>query len=164
MVRRAVAWLEMDALFTLLYVGVPFVGLQLDRLIGIAPWPEPIPWLGFGLSLAGVAGLLWCFVLFLRVGRGTPNPMLPPVALVTVGPFAWTRNPIALSHAAALLGLSMLVGSISAAMVVVLLAPPVHVAMVREERTLEARFGDEYRAYKAAVPRWIPRRPSRRQS
>jgi protein-S-isoprenylcysteine O-methyltransferase Ste14 len=28
-----------------------------------------------------------------------------------------------------------------------------------EEPTLEARFGDSYRAYKRTTPRWIPRPP-----
>jgi protein-S-isoprenylcysteine O-methyltransferase Ste14 len=115
------------------------------------------------LLVVGLAGLAWCFALFVRVGRGTPNPTLPPAALVTVGPYRWTRNPIALSHAAALFGLSLVLGSVSAAAVVVILAIPVHIAMVHEERTLESRFGDAYRAYKSSVPRWIPRR-HRRQS
>jgi protein-S-isoprenylcysteine O-methyltransferase Ste14 len=26
-----------------------------------------------------------------------------------------------------------------------------------EEKALESRFGDQYRVYKASVPRWIPR-------
>ena len=37
-----------------------------------------------------------------------------------------------------------------------------HCVIVRwEERDLETRFGDTYRAYKAQVPRWLglPRRP-----
>jgi protein-S-isoprenylcysteine O-methyltransferase Ste14 len=88
---------------------------------------------------------------------------MPPTALVTAGPYAWTRNPIALSHAGALIGLSLFLGSISAVAIVVILAVPVHVAMVHEEKTLEARFGDAYRAYKASVPRWIPR-PRKGQS
>src|SRR5207302_11218819 len=62
---------------------------------------------------------LWCFALFVQVGRGTPNPTMPPTALVTVGPYRWTRNPIALSHAAALFGLSLLLGSVSAVAIVV---------------------------------------------
>ena len=159
MKRRALAWAEMILLFALLYAGIPWAGLQLDRFFGIPPWPAPIPWLGFGLFVFGVAGLVWCFVLFARVGRGTPNPTMPPQALVTVGPYAWTRNPIVLFHAAALFGLSLFLGSVSAAAIVVLLSGLVHVAMLHEERTLEARFGDAYRAYKASVPRWIPRRP-----
>lgn len=161
MARRALAWAEMVVLFVLLYAGLPWAGLQLDRLLRIPPWPSPIPWTGLALLLLGVAGLGWCFFLFARVGRGTPNPTAPPQALVTVGPYAWTRNPIALFHAAALIGLSLLIGSVSAAAIVVLLSVPVHFGMLREERTLERRFGDTYRAYQAAVPRWIPRRPGR---
>jgi len=87
--------------------------------------------------------------------------MLPPQALVTVGPFAWTRNPIALSHAAALIGLSAWLGSVSAVIIILLLGTPVHYAMLQEERTLESRFGDAYRSYRDAVPRWLPRRPKR---
>jgi protein-S-isoprenylcysteine O-methyltransferase Ste14 len=30
--------------------------------------------------------------------------------------------------------------------------------LLAEEPGLERRFGDEYRAYKRAVPRWVPRR------
>ena len=32
-----------------------------------------------------------------------------------------------------------------------------------EERTLELRFGAEYRAYRESVPRWIPRPPRRQR-
>jgi len=145
-------------LFVLLYVGIPWAGLTIDGFLKLPSWPPPLRWIGLVLLVVGLAGLAWCFALFVRVGRGTPNPSMPPTALVTVGPYRWTRNPIALSHAAALFGLSLLLGSVSAAATVVILAIPVHVAMVHEERTLETRFGDSYRAYKASVPRWIPRR------
>jgi protein-S-isoprenylcysteine O-methyltransferase Ste14 len=157
MSRAAAAWLEMFALFTALYVGIPFAGLQLDRWFALPPWPLPVRAVGLIPLVLGIAGLAWCFALFVRVGRGTPNPTTPPKALVTVGPYAWTRNPIALSHAIALIGLSLLVGSVAAVAIVVILAIPVHLAMLHEERTLEARFGEAYRAYAAAVPRWIPR-------
>lgn len=163
MKRRALAWGEIAFAFFLLYAGVPWVGLQLDRLFRIPPLPEPIRWIGLPFLIVGAAGLAWCFSLFVRRGRGTPNPMMPPQLLVVEGPFAWTRNPIALSHAAALFGLCLVLGSLSAVILIVVLSIPVHFAMLQEERTLEVRFGDAYRAYKAAVPRWIPRRP-RRQS
>jgi protein-S-isoprenylcysteine O-methyltransferase Ste14 len=159
MVSRAGAWAEMVALFFLLYAGVPWTGLQIDGALGIPPWPFPLRWLGLGLCSFGLAGLACCFVLLARVGRGTPNPGRPPQALVTVGPYAWTRNPIALSHAAALIGLSAFLGSVSAVAIVILLAFPIHMAMLREERTLESRFGEAYRLYRASVPRWLPRPP-----
>jgi protein-S-isoprenylcysteine O-methyltransferase Ste14 len=155
--KRTLAWLEMFALFTALYVGIPLAGLQLDRWIALPPWPLPVQAAGVILLVLGIAGLAWCFALFVNVGRGTPNPTTPPITLVTIGPYAWTRNPIALSHAIALIGLSFVVGSVSAVVIVVLLGIPIHFAMLHEERTLEARFGEAYRAYAAAVPRWIPR-------
>jgi len=161
--KRILAWSEMFVLFVLLYVGIPWTGLTIDGFLRIPPWPSPVRWIGAVLLVVGLVGLAWCFALFVRVGRGTPNPTLPPKALVTVGPYRWTRNPIALSHAAALFGLSLVLGSVSAAAIVVILAIPVHIAMVREERILESRFGDAYRAYKASVPRWFPR-PHKRQS
>src|SRR5882762_4259489 len=161
--KRIVAWSEMFVLFVLLYVGIPWAGLTIDGFLRISLWPLPVRWLGVALLVAGLTGLAWCFALFVRIGRGTPNPKMPPTALVTVGPYRWTRNPIALSHAAALFGLSLFLGSVSAAAIVLALAIPVHVAMVHEETTLETRFGDAYRAYKASVPRWMPR-PRKRQS
>lgn len=163
MARRALAWSEVVLAFSLLYVGIPWSGLQLDRLLGVSALPPPVSVIGIAFLSAGAAGIAWCFTLFVRRGRGTPNPRMPPQALVTEGPFAWTRNPIILSHAAALLGVSLFLGSASAAVTVIGLALPVHVGILHEEHTLEARFGDPYRAYKASVPRWIPRRP-RRQS
>lgn len=159
MKRRALAWGEIAIAFFLLYVGVPWVGLFVDRVSGVLPLPAPVRWLGIPFLFIGAVGLGWCFSLFVLRGRGTPNPMMPPRALVAEGPFAWTRNPIALSHASALLGLCLLLGSLSAILLVVFLSIPVNIAMRREEHTLEKRFGDAYRAYKASVPRWIPKRP-----
>jgi len=157
MIRRSIAWLEMLALFTVLYVGIPVAGLQIDRFLALPSWPLPVQAFGLLLLFLGIAGLAWCIALFARIGRGTPNPIAPPETLVTVGPYAWTRNPIALSHAMALIGLSLVVGSISAVTLVIILSIPVHFAMLHEERTLQGRFGEAYRAYAASVPRWIPR-------
>jgi protein-S-isoprenylcysteine O-methyltransferase Ste14 len=159
MASRAGAWAEMVVLFLALYAGIPWAGQQIDRLLGVPPWPFPLVWFGLSLCLLGLSGLAWCFALFGRIGGGTPNPRRPPQALITVGPYAWTRNPIAMSHAAALIGLSVFLGTVSAVVLVILLSIPVHMAMLHEERTLELRFGDAYREYRAQVPRWFPRPP-----
>ena len=158
MASRAVAWLESVGLFLALYLGVPAAGLTLDRLLGWSPLPDLTRWVGLLPLLVGAAGIAWCFALFVRVGNGTPNPLVPPQSLVTVGPFAWTRNPIILSHALASLGVALVVASPSAVVVVLLLAIPVQYIVRIEERTLEARYGDAYVRYRATVPRWIPRR------
>lgn len=159
MTGRGSAWAESIVLFVALYVGLPALGLALDAILGWPSLPDTVRWIGLLPLLVGAAGVAWCFVLFVRVGRGTPNPLVPPQHLVTTGPFAWTRNPIILSHALATLGLALVVGSPAAAIIVLLLGIPVQFVQRHEERALEARFGDAYRAYREAVPRWLPRRP-----
>ncbi len=156
---RVLAWVESVGLFAALYVGLPVSGLVLDGWLGWPPLPAILRAVGGILLAVGAGGIAWCFLLFVRIGRGTPNPWDPPQVLVTAGPFAWTRNPIILSHALAALGVSLIVASLSAVVLVLLLGVAVQFIVRREERTLEARYGDAYRQYRDAVPRWIPRRP-----
>ncbi|HKZ48748.1 MAG TPA: isoprenylcysteine carboxylmethyltransferase family protein [Thermoplasmata archaeon] len=159
MASRVLAWAESVVLFAALYVGLPSVGLALDSILRWPSLPVLLRWIGIAPLVLGAAGVAWCFSLFVRVGGGTPNPIVPPQRLVTEGPFAWTRNPIILSHALASLGVALLVASPAAVLLVLLLGLPVQFVTRIEERSLEARFGDAYRAYRDSVPRWIPRRP-----
>lgn len=151
--------MEGIALFLALYLGVPWLGLTLDRALGWPSLPDGTLWIGIPLLLLGAAGVGWAFAAFVNVGHGTPNPIAPPTRLVTTGPFAWVRNPIVLSHALASLGIAFLVRSPAAALIVLLIGIPVQYNVRHEERALERRYGDAYRAYRAVVPRWIPRRP-----
>ena len=157
MASRVAAWTESVGLFLALYGGFPLVGLAFDRLLGVPAFPTAVRLLGFLPLVLGGAGVLWCFGLFVQVGRGTPNPWRPPQILITTGPFALTRNPIILSHALALLGEAFVVGSPLMAVLVLLSGIPVQGVVRLEERTLEDRYGETYRRYRDSVPRWIPR-------
>jgi protein-S-isoprenylcysteine O-methyltransferase Ste14 len=162
MTSRAIAWSESAVLFALLYIGIPWASLRLEDLLGIPRLPSWASIAGLPLAIVGAVGLAWCFALFAGHGGGTPNPILPPRRLVTTGPYAFTRNPIILFHAATLLGLALLVGSSLAMVLTFALAVPAHFIVLLEERTLEARFGADYRVYKASVPRWLgPKRRHR---
>lgn len=161
MTSKVVAWAESLGLFAALYIGLPWFALTVDGWIGWPPLPWPLRVAGIVSLVVGAAGVVWCFLLFVREGQGTPNPWAPPRKLMTRGPFAWTRNPIILSHALASLGVALLIGSGTAILLVLLLGIPVQCVVRHEEATLEARYGDAYRAYKASVPRWLPRRQSR---
>src|SRR5256885_16905237 len=59
---------------------------------------------------------------FKKKKRGTPNPSMPPTVRGTVGPYHWTRNPIPLADAAALLRLSLLLVCEAEATILLLLA------------------------------------------
>lgn len=114
--------------------------------------------LGTVLVLAGVALAGWCIVLFARVGKGTLAPWDPTSRLVAVGPYRYTRNPMITGVAATLAGQALLVGSKLIALWFVVFVAINHTYFIlSEEPGLEARFGEDYVAYKRRVPRWIPR-------
>ena len=86
------------------------------------------------------------------------RPDRPATVVVTDGPFRFSRNPLYLSLIALYLGITLL---FDAFWPLVTLAPALAVmhwgAVLRKEQYLEAKFGDEYRAYKARVRRWFQR-------
>jgi len=136
--RRIVAWAEISLVFLALYLGVPLAGLTIDRGLGFPAFPVALRLAGFAFLFVGFAGLAWCFSLFAGA-RGTPNPRLPPSRLVTSGPYAWTRNPIAGSHFLAVLGVALVIGSPGAVLIVFLLGIPANLIVRFEERSLERR-------------------------
>jgi protein-S-isoprenylcysteine O-methyltransferase Ste14 len=131
--------------------------------------PEsPIAWLtragGAAALLLGLALFSWCLYLFARVGQGTLAPWDPTRNLVLIGPYRWVRNPMILGVAMALAGQALLRGSwvLGLWAGAFLLINHAYFVLL-EEPGLERRFGEPYRAYKAAVPRWFPRIRPRRE-
>jgi protein-S-isoprenylcysteine O-methyltransferase Ste14 len=96
------------------------------------------------------------FIMSMR-RAGTPvDPREAPTALVTEGPFRFSRNPGYLGLGLTYVGLSLLVE----ARWPLLLLPFVLIIIDRgvisqEERYLERRFGSEYRTYRQRVRRWL---------
>jgi protein-S-isoprenylcysteine O-methyltransferase Ste14 len=112
--------------------------------------------------LAGTALAACGFVMigmgtrrFLAAGTNIP-PSLPTTALVVEGIYERTRNPLYLGTTLVYLGLSVAAGSLWAIVLVVPLLWVINVGVIaREERYLERKFGDAYRAYRARVRRWV---------
>ena len=124
--------------------------------------PDGLAWLpvALGLVLVGL-GLALVFStvrLFVTVGQGTLAPWDPTSKLVVRGPYRHVRNPMIGGVACVLAGEAVVLGLLPlllwlAAFVVV---NAVYLPLV-EEPGLRRRFGDDYDAYRANVPRWIPR-------
>jgi len=77
--------------------------------------------------------------------------------LVSTGPFSLVRNPLYLGNIALWVGFALSAGLLWMVPVIVLVLGLAYHAIVRwEERLLESRRGEEYRAYAARVPRWMP--------
>jgi protein-S-isoprenylcysteine O-methyltransferase Ste14 len=133
-------------------------------------WTEhgPAAWNILGLfPVVAVALGLACylsvgFALFsklppvLELDEGERLLTATPRVLITHGPFAWSRNPTYLAGTFIWLGWAIFYGS-----VVMLILTVVgwtffnYFKVPREERALEARFGEAYRDYRRRVPRWI---------
>jgi protein-S-isoprenylcysteine O-methyltransferase Ste14 len=123
------------------------------------PWPpSPLTAAGAAVFLLGFVFFAWSVALFTRVGRGTLAPWDPTRRLVAVGPYRHVRNPMISGVVLMLAGEALVFGSRSVALwtATFLLANHVYFVLL-EEPGLEERFGEEYRAYKAHVPRWLPR-------
>jgi protein-S-isoprenylcysteine O-methyltransferase Ste14 len=137
-------------------------------MAGLIPWlltgwdsadpPAVLVVLGALLIAAGVAALLHAFARFVIEGLGTPAPVAPTERLVVGGLYRYVRNPMYVAVAATIVGQALLLGRpvllVYAALFWALVA-----AFVRfyEEPTLTARYGEEYDAYRRAVPAWRPR-------
>ena len=143
-----------------------FLSLQLDRHLGLPRLPgEPlrilmgIPLAAGGASLAGMSASR-----FFRA-RGTPVPFNPPKELVVAGPYRWTRNPMMTGLLTALLGVAFLRRSAALAVIFIPVLTLIMYLVIRfvEEPELEMRFGEAYRRYRAATPRFLPRRRGRRR-
>lgn len=158
-----------------------FTGIAL-QLVGFpavhvsAPWALSLlgarhGWVGGRpgiLNLVGLIPVVMGFYVFLLCTRehflAAPagwllerTPHYPtPSYLLTAGPYRYSCNPIYLAELAIWVGWMVFYGSLVVAGTLVaaaLLVAPVIVP--REERGLEARFGDEYREFRRTTPRWL---------
>jgi protein-S-isoprenylcysteine O-methyltransferase Ste14 len=125
----------------------------------------PLPWLGlddlparligYGLGVGGVALVAWALVTLWRAGT-TSLPNRGADRLVTDGPFRFRRNPIYLGEVLILLGLAQATYNIWFAILAPVFALAIlKLAILPEERHLEARFGDAYLDYKERTRRWF---------
>ena len=114
--------------------------------------------LGLGIFGLGICFGFWTASLFVTIGKGTPAPWDPPKKLVVRGPCRHVRNPMITSGLLMLLGEALTLQSwpIGWWGLFFFAANSVYFPL-SEEKGLERRFGDDYRTYKANVPRWVPR-------
>ncbi len=140
----------------LIYAGALAAGLLVNRRYGIRFLPRALArTLGLALVACGLAvGVLGFREM--RRAETTPDPYKPTTAIVSEGPFRFTRNPLYLSMTLIYCGFSVLANALPAALLLPLAQAVMRRGVIeREERYLEHKFGDEYLRYKARVPRWI---------
>ena len=138
----------------LLPIALGRIGLSLA--LPALPWVSP--WICLAVFVAAGSTGICSAMMFAVHGKGTPLPLDATTRFVVMGPYRFIRNPMA---ACGILQ-GVCVGAAMQSIVVVLysLADCVvwHIyARPWEEADLEARFGEDYTRYKAAVHNWVPR-------
>lgn len=120
--------------------------------------PLALRLLGALLIAAGLPVLVHAFVSFVTEGHGTPAPVAPTSTLVVGGLYRWVRNPMYVAVGAVIAGQALLLGSAALGIYLALFCAAVATFVHGyEEPVLRARYGEEYDAYRRAVPAWWPR-------
>jgi len=134
-----------------------FVPLQILQAAGGSAWPRldatSVP--AVVLVLFGFSILLLCVWEFFVHGKGTLAPFDPPKHLVVGNLYRFTRNPMYNGVLAALVGEAWLFRSTALLEYAATVFVMFHVFVVAyEEPALASQFGESYRVYRGAVPRW----------
>jgi protein-S-isoprenylcysteine O-methyltransferase Ste14 len=141
------------ALATLVIAVIADWLMPIGVIKAVVNWPARIV-IGALFFLAGGLVALMAVRTFRRVGTNVP-PWQPTLALATTGIYRRLRNPMYVGVTAMLVGIALAFALDWLLILLVPVALILHFGVVRrEERYLEAKFGDDYRRYKDQVPRY----------
>ena len=151
--------------------SLAFLVMAPGVVAGLIPWlitgwlplppgdgPGALRWAGLILIAGGLVVVIEAFARFAWEGLGTPAPIAPTRTLVISGFYRYVRNPMYVAVSALIFGQAVLFASWGVAVYGVVVAAAFHMFVrLYEEPTLRQAYGEEYVAYCAATPRWIPR-------
>jgi protein-S-isoprenylcysteine O-methyltransferase Ste14 len=116
---------------------------------------QPITLSGWIFIIAGSGLNIWADQLFNK-HKTTVKPDEKPIKLIDYGPFSFTKNPMCLGMAAILLGIGIILGSLTSFVGLLIFIAVMRFQYIpSEEKILIETFGKEYEVYKTNVRRWI---------
>lgn len=140
-----------------LYLFVALCIMALAHLFSPGARALAYPW-----NLLGVIPLFLGILINLQADRLfkensiSVKPRDETAALLTHGVFRFSRHPMYLGFVLILLGIAMLMTSMTPYIVVIFFALFMDRVFIRfEENKMESTFGDTWREYKARVRRWL---------
>jgi len=133
----------------------PSAGLPVPDFLGNSFWSSAVPgWFGLALCFLALIILIPTLVSFgdsFRVGIDEKTPS----GLVTGGMFRFSRNPVYLCFLLVLTGLFLIHHNVIITITVGVFSFFINRQVLREEKFLEAHYGEEYIAYKKKVRRYL---------
>jgi protein-S-isoprenylcysteine O-methyltransferase Ste14 len=140
----------------LLLIALPIIVHFLYPILTLVP--KPYGYLGILVMALGLAIQSQAAKLFRDAGTSfsLEGDEGSASSLVTSGPFRYSRNPIYLGMLLWLLGLAILLGSLSAFVFPILVFVLANFVLIPiEERSMQEKFGEAYLEYKSRVRRWF---------
>ena len=121
--------------------------------------PRPLNWLlGMPFVLAGEALRVWGLM---HIGPTTRTREICADALVTTGPYSCCRNPLYLANLLKIVGFMLIAGNPAyAACVLAFYAVEFATMIPYEESFLAEKFPEAHKAYREAVPMFLPKTSS----
>ena len=111
--------------------------------------------LGIALVATALTLMISAITVMMRAGTNV-HPREPTLTIVRKGPYRFTRNPMYLGLVLLQLALGFFVNDWSPVLIAVPLMLLLHYGVIlREEKYLEAKFGEQYLALKQNVRRWL---------
>ncbi len=144
-------------------LAVPLYGAMIVYMIHPAwmQWaqirlPVGLRWLAVAVGLAVLPLLRW---LFHHLGKNISETVLTKERqeLVVSGPYRWIRHPLYMAAIVGLSALSLIAANAFMAVMVALAAALLPVLVAQEEKHLQEKFGERYRAYMRQTGRFLPR-------
>lgn len=117
--------------------------------------PSPVNLIGWAAVAAGL-GLSVYTLSILKSKHTSSDPEGVPSALITTGPFSFSRNPLYLGYVITTSGAAIIFGSLTAFIAPIICFSVINLVIVpAEENNLQEIFGIKYEHYKSSVRRWI---------
>ena len=137
-------------------LGIALLGTKVDSFLGIGDFRSTLTAIPGGLLIAGGFLIRVWATYYFYMHRMRVIALSPQQALLTSGPYRFSRNPLYLGgNVFVFLGAALLLGSLTALLFTVLHLPLMDLFIRREEKQLEQTFGEEWLRYKDQVRRWI---------
>lgn len=149
---------QIVVVWSVILIVFPYLITMIESRLGIRrlefAYQRPIAAVLFvALSSIGI----YSAIVMSRLGKGTPLPLDHALDLVVRGPYAWVRNPMAVSGIGQGLAVALFLGSPLVAVYAVM-GSAIWQLIFRpmEEDDMAARFGKPYEEYRKAVRCWVP--------